>query len=52
MGTYSVNSAIMVSPAGVISTQFDYSQVGKSYKLQPLAKSKIWELYNTKALNR
>jgi hypothetical protein len=52
MDFYSVNSAIMISPAGVILTKFDYSQVGKSYKIQPLAKSKIWELHNTKALNR
>jgi hypothetical protein len=42
----------MISPAGVNLTQFDYIQLGKSYELQPLAKSKIWELHNTKALNR
>jgi len=52
MDCYSVNSAKMVSPAGGVLTEFDYSQVGKFYKLQPLTKGKIWELNNTKALNR
>jgi hypothetical protein len=49
---YLVNSAIITFPAGVILSQFDYSQPRKSKKPQFLAKSKIWELHRTKALNR